>query len=838
MQDFDIRRNASDFIGSNNKKQYINLDLTSTQSELLNTKVTSTTDLNILYQQEREQCTNYRVMLTINPYCSNVLFNPCTEITEITGNGKLSRVTNENTTSCTEANGKTTQLTPYDMVRNTEYSSEKYNYEYHPGLDIFNNHLLRSKSYRIVNQIKPNDANRKNFNTIDDYMRLNDGSRVKSCCRMNINDSNVRDKHLYDYESILSFEDGDAVEDNLKEVDGWFGFYNTTTIEAKKGDKIMDCGRVINNKGNCQFVDMYPDRTLFKFNPTYNTFRNRCEYNWDVLLTYPNGKITEGINLIQKGDCNGILVADCELVQNNGIDVVYIRSMIKHNLSKGDSVYLYINDNRPNEWKKRKVLVADVGDANGDNSDYYFSINDGDGIDHLYDTLQAGTTTRVLKRNLGTDGVPSSDIRFTKVDGDIECEYYVRTFKTIPGCDRQEFYKLAYADTIYGDDIAQITFTNTFDISSLKTNMGGDVTDIYATIVKRNQGYNEWYVKKEYDDETIEQSRCFGPITCGFEVFGTKYDSSWLIELRKSCNDVRLLTNEFSNGNVVKGGLDLTDDDSGNYYGDIVEYSPIKYTETVLSNAQYRFNTVQREMKSTFSYDEITSDDYEGVFNTEKKDCTVLKPEGYFYKPHYKLRLRDVGALQQDTNRALFISNAEPYVSTYMCIKITTGTRHNLIPGNTVVLTEMGGNNNVWELPILDTLDKYTAVIGTIPHNASNYVNWFQICDGLMNASYKLSAKNIDIPECAQKIGSNTYVWRNSNGFWVNNETLELPYANNAFYVDDTINFYLKRQNYDNSIIKMVPKITGGDVDIVEPDGLQNDVRDNYEYKEESEYKC
>ena len=226
------------------------------------------------------------------------------------------------------------------MVRNSEYSSEKIGFEYHPGYDFFNNHILRNKSYRIVNPLpKSAPFDKKNgFNTMEDFMRLANGSSIQKCNRLEINDTTFAEKHLYDRTDILRMDDGESLAENLREENGWFGFYNTSVIPSKSLDgKILDINRAINNKGNCEFVDMYPDRSLFSFVPKYNEHRNRIEENWKIELTYPfehtvKDDRNKDFYIVQSGNTNALAIASVEYVINQtGVNVLLFRTYTKHN---------------------------------------------------------------------------------------------------------------------------------------------------------------------------------------------------------------------------------------------------------------------------------------------------------------------------------------------------------------------------------------------------------------------------------------------------------------------------------------------------------------------------
>lgn len=1006
MEKFRIRRTSSDHVGAINHSSRVNVGITSTSRKFLHGYNQTNIKLDELFMEERENCKNYRVILSLKPYCTNVLFNPCTEITYTNDKGELCSVNNCNPASCAKAIGKTDGLTACDMVRNTEYSSEKLGFEYHPGLDIFNNHILRNKSYRIVNRLGKN-KDRDVFNTISDYFRLQDGTRLKKCNRLDVSDTTMGDKHLYNADDILSFQNGDAVKENLKEDNGWFGFYNTSTIDAKdESGYSLDINRVINNKSNCQFIDMYPDRTLFSFSPIYNKLRGRVEYNWDIVLTYPFEHTTKledntDIHVIESDGQNGLFIVDAKMYHiNNGGWGMLFRTLTKHNLNPGDAVHMYYNKNRDSKaavkWDKidGNFIIHSIGDEHYENKEYYFTITDINLLDSLFCTQKEDNTSpkwweffykqldiadiqpynpataSVYKLNelvvkddelyicteektgeeeisgerpgrddkifaahftkldeicriYDTDGpsnfpsyndgyikicekigengekyyvlynkdtsqsfvdvvkkmsagdfiiditntafrikndgdIPTDgsvglwndyiSFRMVKVVGGIECEYYVRKFKKIPNINNKELYKLAFASTIYGDDIAQVTYTDTLNVEGLVDNRGRDISEIYATIIKSNRGYEKWYMQTndaDYNDPSIEASHCFGPVTCGFDFHTQSNDNKNIRDKRLGDYDIHLITNDFDNINKpvyknLKKNLITFEDEW--YYGDIVEFSPYMYEETILCDVNFRFNTAQREMNTqspnklyTFEYDEFVTDDYDSQFKVETKEITLSpKHEGYYYKAHYKLKIRALSPLQQLRHRQVFVDTAEPYQSNGIFIKITSRTNHHLIQGDKLILTDTV-NNIDWILSVITTPSKYSAIITKIDKADANYRDWVTTCMALNDKTYIIRKLDETIPDYAVNIGTGTYVWRNTVGLWEEDSENSLVYANNALYIDDCINFYLKRQNSDNNNPGMI--IKNEDV-IMDIEGEQDNRQSNYDYIDEEDITC
>ena len=149
---FKLRNNSSTSVNSVDKELRISIPMENTFDKLLIDSNNSSLNLNELFIKEREGCDNYRIMLTIHPFCSNVLFNPYTEIMKNEGSDDVIVVTENDQYTFNNSSekklvfGKTDNLSLYDMIRNTEYSREGLDFEYHPGLNIFNNHILRNTS--------------------------------------------------------------------------------------------------------------------------------------------------------------------------------------------------------------------------------------------------------------------------------------------------------------------------------------------------------------------------------------------------------------------------------------------------------------------------------------------------------------------------------------------------------------------------------------------------------------------------------------------------------------------------------------------------------------------
>ena len=126
---------------------------------------------------------------------------------------------------------------------------------------------------------------------------------------------------------------------------------------------------------------------------------------------------------------------------------------------------------------------------------------------------------------------------------------------------------MGFAKTIYGDDVTQVTFTDSLNIENLTDNLGRPLTELFVTIIKRNKGHEKWYIKdkneKKIDLKEIEYSHCFGKVKSGLIIHGEEKDNKDTKDLRKQINDITLLTNvewTETNGNITLKELDENKD--------------------------------------------------------------------------------------------------------------------------------------------------------------------------------------------------------------------------------------------------------------------------------------
>ena len=667
-----------------------------------------------------------------------------------------------------------------------------------------------------------------------------------------------RKLHQYQASNILSFNDSideNLYEENgwfgfinPTTVDIPNYVYN---IDDNNGDnkKInISLNKCMNNNKANEFYDMYPDRSLFSFIPKINKHRNRKEYNWDYCLTYPYENFYDN-ELVQYEDkTNDIKINGLKaiLVDEEMVDYVYdiednttitFKTIVKNSFDVNCLLeFIFIGEIKGDvDVITLENLISVKGTGYGDEKDdYYFSTYSDDIIDALNKF----------------DDPSKVEIRVRQVKNGGVCEYYFRKFKKIinPITNRNlnsSLGRMGFSKTIYGDVVAQILFNDDVDLGNLRDNLGRTLSEIFLTIIKNNNGNNKWYIQKKYNDEDITFSHCFGKITSGIliedeEIYDYNIHKIHNInpKILSIVEDIDVNTDEdfivdkpfeklFVNKNGVFTNPKTLEDDitiNSNYFlGDIVEFSSNLLDETVLDDVYHRFNTVQREMfdgdENEFTnlyYDTIKYDDYdlEGdgfeikieKYNTYYLDDNNpslefytfpanISPEGYYYKSHYRIPLKDYKTeVKEGAHTLMDVYAITPTGnSTYEII-----TKRNYYP------------EKQKEIIIYDrvTCEHYRAIIQDI--NKGNFKIFNIKCEQIdededinLETRYLLYKPNVEKPNEAYELndGSGVYVWREeyNDVDYLNSEIGDYTFTNGAHYINKKINFHLRRQDPDGS---------------------------------------
>ena len=268
-------------------------------------------------------------------------------------------------------------------------------------------------------------------------------------------------------------------------------------------------------------------------------------------------------------------------------------------------------------------------------------------------------------------------------------------------------------------------------------------------------------------------------------------------------------------------------------WSDDWDTDPSDETLIITSSSDYPFSVVER------------SNEYDYT--------AVNREEGYYYQPHYRIPLREFGAIIQGQHYDININTITPVQADGIYLKITTIRRSGVNKGDIIYLFD-DVNDKIYEFVVTYVENRVSFYV--MPHvksgNPWQYfknesgMNWLDVCNLSVryidtenpnndrDAQLFFRRKNEDIPSYAEKVGKNKYLWRNvlRVGDMDIQELPEYAYANDAFYVTKEINFFLKRQD---------PQGWNG---LYCKDGFPNDIpgniksESNYIYKEEREIIC
>ena len=345
---------------------------------------------------------------------------------------------------------------------------------------------------------------------------------------------------------------------------------------------------VIANARLCLFYDMEPKRERFSFIPDTTNITNQQVKNWELTITYPHDsdKTHQMIN-------GGLVIVDKQSVSVGGRPMTALSVPVFHNLTNGGVIRLK-NTNLDGDYQ-----VIRVGLDNGNLKDYYFC------IDVDFNTL-----------------VLNSNSRMTKIYNDVPSEYYFRKFKKIKTkssnvieTDDYEVFKLAFSETIFSDDVTEFLFNEDITISELTDNLGRPLSELYLTIIK------------------TDSNNIFTNVSSGIEApilpeFNTANINTYLKNIPVIQKIHNVTSSPSQTFNPLESTVKITDNE---YYGDVVEYNTTTVREVVLADIQYRFNTINRE-------------------TTKSPVVDGPRPEGYYYKAHHLIKIRDFSAYIEQGN--------------------------------------------------------------------------------------------------------------------------------------------------------------------------------------------
>jgi hypothetical protein len=450
------RLNKTNFQGAANVDSYFNINLESEIKLLPPGEINRLVNVGEVFDSERQSSTRYRIINTLLPVFSNVLFN---------------------------------------------ISGDK-------GPNTFNNPngITADKSY--------------GYQTFDGYM-------FKS------------DPYDNDFVGIADFTYTESIEKHLKEIDGWFGFYNPDIRKA----------------GFCEFFDLEPTRLRFDLNSSL------VDRNWEFTITYPY--LSEDQHYLVNG---GLLVNYADVIDMGGVQMIVFGTPVPHNLSVGDTV---------------RLTDMPSTDMNGDHSVISLGLSDGTDRD-LFFVVNVDPANAIL-------GTLFNNGRMKRLYYGNEVTYYLRKFKKIKSFQTQselttdsfETYPLAFSKNIYDDQNYQVAFKDDIDVSDLVDNLGRPLSELYLTMVK------------------TKSNNIFTKVISGFDLpnyignVGTTTPEDRDVSNIRKMHTIAPPIAPFQSHTQLESDAQISNMD---FYGDICEYSKYEARETKLLSVMHRFNTVDREV--------------------------------------------------------------------------------------------------------------------------------------------------------------------------------------------------------------------------------------------------
>lgn len=596
-----------------------------------------------------------------------------------------------------------------------------------------------------------------------------------------------------------------AISSNLIDDNGWLCILNKTKVGNVK---------MFPSRQPYEKIDMFPTRDYFSLKPM--VISGSTKQNWEIMLTYPFESYKNDILTTSDIGINGIPIIDFKIETGyNDNKYMVITTPYKHGLSKNDVIKIKRNDPNTNNT----YLVYDTGDKNKENKEYIFMLD----VNKYNDLLAISS----MQFN-----------RICRVVNKIDSEYYIRKFKKLPNLSEatgeinedninqklneistdfyKEEYQASFSKNIFNDSLYQIQYIDDIDISYLKDNLGRPLTQIYFTIIK-----------KGILDGNYNPINVFGEITSGVNSLSGNTIPEYH-NVRKIYKDGPEKPLEKK---IVHSGSTVNDISYENIFmGDIVEYNTGIAKETIIDDIYHRFNTIERELNQRqFIYHKVNE---EGLFEITENVIPADK-EGYYYKPHHLIQLKNYSAIISDGEMPI-IEN---------CFDFKSGLTYN----NQLVLLKNSEDDNVksilLQLKDLNGIRNYDYIRITNPLT-NKYINvQITISNTLKNTIlipydkiFMPKVKNIkidnytirtysssDIPLYAQDNYDGSCVWREilSEGVFDEESIIneENVFTNGRLYLSKTFNIYLKRQDpfgeyglkgglFDINGVNITPSIT------------------------------
>jgi hypothetical protein len=452
------------------------------------------------------------------------------------------------------------------------------------------------------------------------YKILGTINSTVSNCLFNLSDSSNADSYTYAAFNTLPFlsrsypQDLDLNDDEdltysksidyyLKEKDGWFGYYDP----------------IISGNSLCNFFDMEPKRQRFSFLLDYDPYKSTdvldSVKNWELTITYPSLSYS-GHPMISDNGIGGLLLVDVKRINISNRFMNAFAVPCKHNLISGDIVDI----SGVNGLADGQYTVYSIGLQNGDLKLYYFVID----------------TPNIVSITINS--------RFSKIVDEQKVSYYFRIFSKIKTkssqmieTDDYETYQAGFSENFYNDPIIQFVFNEEIDVSGLKDNLGRPLSEIYLSMFKTSS------------------NNLFTEVKSGIEVpYIQNLNNSDVLPYLRDIPAIQKIHNGGNLPYISHNPIETfqTIGAPNSFIGDLVEYNNTTLLETVLADMQHRFNTFNRQQVNTIQeYISTTTD----IGDIAQRRTLNLGPrqEGYYYKPHHLIKIREFSNYIEEADSAL-----------------------------------------------------------------------------------------------------------------------------------------------------------------------------------------
>lgn len=530
-----------------------------------------------VYLDERENCTKLRLITDVNLIASNVVFNSVTEIVKNEGspeciclNYEPRHIESTIGKSASTVNwGEDISYAVMDTQITWDGQKDK-NYTYLCGIDIFDNHILRSKTKYASHYDKKYDS-LGTFNTIDEILTDIEGKPLSLSGMINNTPTPCR---RYTKNNTITFLE--SINKNLIDNNGWLGFLNKTQMLVSGKDNWQyGTERVLNNCSPNKFIDMFPGRDRYSLLPHYNEHMGRFEKNWEYCLTYPFSSATEHIPFINK-ELDTLKIAFIDEGNNDYDDInkCIVYSISKHGLKPDDSINLYrsSSDGSSYELIEGNVIVDSVID------DYTFSIVTYDGVcDNWVSVFDSKALEKYHVERVG------------------ENEYRVEISDLYSGyiysAETDSWVNINSVNTWFGDGTVIKKYDTVFAVNDYLNLDYDKYRTFYGTKYLPYKRFADWLSHNYHGvgSDDAEVSRAFDALKESFKITATRYDLPfWQPDMSCMTTAINAILSgdipdrafvnlEGSGGNFVAYNVQPNDRDESGDYGQLITDIPIVY---------------------------------------------------------------------------------------------------------------------------------------------------------------------------------------------------------------------------------------------------------------------